>query len=349
MRGFIPFIELFQSQFSQDIQKHVMQSVLHTLCCSMIFWTVLLLYIFLPINGIFRSTNSRNIKMVANDGIGSVQSRGTFDLQRVKHAGFRNAYFASTEREFYDNPRRRNPAYDGPIIVLPNFLSCDECNDIIELGTELESKGVVADLYLNHRVNRDIAAGNSSAEALALILEQNLSEEELAADSPSGFRAALPPSVLLSGAPVPQNTPRGYPLSPPANSIGERILRLLGCEDRKLAFLDDLWVNPTKDRVMIRDQTTVHYRSGEGVPPHVDGNHATVLVYLNDLEAGDGGRTIFPEAGIASIPRKGTALMYCSRGQKLLHFAERVKGNKEKWVMQLLIDHNYRKDTISNY
>ena len=86
-----------------------------------------------------------------------------------------------------------------------------------------------------------------------------------------------------------------------------------------MSFAADAWVNPNKNRVMVRDQTTVHYRQGEGVPPHVDGNHATLLVYLNDMEEGSGGRTIFPEAGIASIPKRGVALLYCSRGQRLLH------------------------------
>ena len=97
-----------------------------------------------------------------------------------------HTFFASMKRAFYDNPRRINPAYDGPITIRPNFLFCDECDDIIELGTELDSTGMV----LNHRVNRDIATGNSSAEALALILEQNLNEV-LTADY-----QALPPSVL---------------------------------------------------------------------------------------------------------------------------------------------------------
>lgn len=72
------------------------------------------------------------------------------------------------------------------------------------------------------------------------------------------------------------------------------------------------------------------------------------VLYACMCQRGTGGRTIFPEAGIASVPTSGTALMYCSRGQRLLHFAEQVKVG-EKWVCQILIDHKYRRDATSNY
>jgi hypothetical protein len=272
--------------------------------------------------------------------------RGTFDVQRIKEAGFKDAHLASTERESYNRPERRIPKYDAPIVIIPNFLTPEECDHIVRVANDLESKGVVADLYLNHRLNKELEASESSQEARELILEQNLDPEELAADSPSGFRSQLPPSVLLGGQPLTEGQPRGHPVPAPKDSIASKILRLIGCEERKMSFLEDEWINPSKEKVMIRDQTTVHYRPGEGVPPHVDGNHATLLCYLSDSEVGAGGRTVFPEAGIASIPKRGTALIYCSKGQKLLHFAERVKKN-EKYVMQVLIDHRYRKDSTA--
>ena len=156
------------------------------------------------------------------------QYDGTFELNRVIKAGFPQAYFASTKKENYDHPSRRRPQYDSPIIVIPKFLSDAECNEIIRVGKELEEKGIVADLYLNHRLNKDIASGNRSIEALKLIQEQNLSEEELAADSPSGFRAAIPPQVLLSGQPLTDGLPRGSLIIPPDGSIGEKLLALLG-------------------------------------------------------------------------------------------------------------------------
>ena len=208
----------------------------------------------------------------------------TFSLERIHNAGFPSAFIAGINKEIYDRPERRRPQYDAPIIVLPGFVTAAECSEIIRVGSELESKGIVADLYLNHRVNKDLSSGNVSSEAQQLIQEQNLSEEELAADSPSGFRSPLPPSVLLSGEPLLPSSPRGHAIFPPSNSIGQRILQLVGCEDRKISFLEDLWINPNKDCIRIRDQTTVHYRPGEGVPPHVDGNHVTILIYLNDME-----------------------------------------------------------------
>lgn len=272
---------------------------------------------------------------------------GTFDLNRIKEAGFPNAYIASTEKEAYGRPERRIPKWDAPIVVLPDFLTGEECDEIMRVGAQLEREGVVADMYLNHRLNKEVKSDSTSMEAMELIQDQNLDEEELAADSLSGFRAPLPPSVLLAGQPLIEGNPRGQPVAAPPNSIGSKVLKLLGCGDRKLAFLEDEWINPNKERIMIRDQTMVHYRVGEGVPPHVDGNHATVLVYLADVEVGAGGRTIFPEAGIASVPKRGSALLYCSKGQRLLHFAERVKAN-EKWVMQMLIDYTYRSGGASN-
>lgn len=273
--------------------------------------------------------------------------RGTFDVQRIKDAGFAEAYYATSETLPYDRPKRRIPKWDAPIIVVPNFLTDEECDEIIRVGSELETQGIVSQLYLNHRLNKEVSSQSTSAEALELIREQNLDEEELAADALSGFRAPLPPSVLLAGEPLTEGKPQGEPVPAPTNSVGAKMLKLLGCEDRKMSFLEDQWINPSASKIMIRDQTTVHYRVGEGVPPHVDGNHATLLLYLNDVEPGHGGRTVFPEAGIASVPRRRTALLYCSKGQKLLHFAEQVKA-KEKWVMQVLIDHNFRRGGTGN-
>ena len=88
--------------------------------------------------------------------------------------------------------------------------------------------------------------------------------------------------------------------------------------------------------VVIRDATVVHYREGEGVAPHVDGKDATLLVYLNTVAEGAGGRTVFVEDGFASRPQAGRALMYWSKNE-LLHYSEAINRG-EKWVLQLLID-----------
>jgi len=72
------------------------------------------------------------------------------------------------------------------------------------------------------------------------------------------------------------------------------------------------------------------------VPPHADGKDATLLVYLDDVPEGCGGRTVFPEYGFSQLPRKGTAMLYRSKPE-LLHYSEAVNG-AGKWIMQLLID-----------
>jgi hypothetical protein len=106
------------------------------------------------------------------------QAGTTFDLQRVHDAGFPQAYLASPETgEAYNKPDRRITKYDAPIIVIPNFLTEEECDEIMRVGADLESRGVVSDLYLNHRLNNELASAEISAEALALIQEQNLDEE----------------------------------------------------------------------------------------------------------------------------------------------------------------------------
>ena len=84
----------------------------------------------------------------------------------------------------------------------------------------------------------------------------------------------------------------------------------------------------TDERVVVRDQTTVRYEVGEGVAPHVDGKHVTVLICLE--EPLSGGRTVFPDDGIAVAPKKGCAFVYRSCGE-LVHFAEAV-GTKWVWT-----------------
>jgi prolyl 4-hydroxylase len=63
----------------------------------------------------------------------------------------------------------------------------------------------------------------------------------------------------------------------------------------------------------------VRYEKGQQYTPHRDyfepdfkGQNRifTILIYLNDLGPDDGGRTIFPELGIAVVPKLGTAVFW---------------------------------------
>jgi len=101
----------------------------------------------------------------------------------------------------------------------------------------------------------------------------------------------------------------------------------MGLEGRSFFFEEGAWERPTPRRIIIRDQTMVKYGPNDGVPPHVDGKDATLLIYLNTVPEGSGGRTVFPEDGLAVPPTQGTALLYRSKTE-LLHFSEPVEDGE---------------------
>jgi len=255
------------------------------------------------------------------------------DPIRVQNAfsniGLHNFYSTTLPR--YSNIKLHHlSGLDDDIIVsIPDFLSEYECDTFITHSNQLISdkdSDSESDLYLNYRVNREVEAGVSQ-EALDLIQEQGLTELELAANAPSGFRTHLHYSVI-------------------GDAIIHRVLELLGFAHRKADFEEGIWVKPDPRTVIFRDQTVVYYQQGEGVAPHVDGKDATVLIYLNDLDTDNdasgksaGGCTVFPEIGVSVAPRKGTAVLYQSK-KSLLHYSERL-GKGEKWILQMLIDYQY--------
>ena len=108
---------------------------------------------------------------------------------------------------------------------------------------------------------------------------------------------------------------------------------------KKLRYSGELYVRPDPLYVVIRDMTVVHYKGGEGVAPHVDGKDATLLLYLSNVDhegkppGSGGGRTVFPEVGVQSVPLQGDAMLYDSRDE-LLHFAEPVQVNKPRRLCQ---------------
>lgn len=238
--------------------------------------------------------------------------------------------------EFFDRATRLND--DPPAFAVDAFLTPEECAEIIRSAQEQRLSGAAeADLYLNYRVNQEVDGGDGqSGEAAALIEDQNLSRDQLSAGASSGFRLQL--SRL--GAQLERCHEEGD------DALGRRLLRLLGLADRRLRFAEDPWIRPDRLYVVVRDVTAVHYLPGEGVAPHVDGKDVTVLIYLNDVAEGCGGRTVFPEDGFASTPVLGRALVYHSK-QRLLHYSEALRAEGgEKWVMQLLVD--FRHNDLSS-
>mmetsp|Transcript_47378 Transcript_47378/g.95463 ORF Transcript_47378/g.95463 Transcript_47378/m.95463 type:complete len:361 (+) Transcript_47378:150-1232(+) len=252
---------------------------------------------------------------------------------------------------------------DPPMVALPNFLTNAECDEIIALAKEQQSQGREATDYLNHRVNKEISEQGRSDEAASLLVAEGIDEKVTAnkgleATDTGGFR------VRLIEADV-------------ERMLGERLLRVMGLEERRFRFESQFFVQADPRTVMVRDQTVVHYENGDGVPPHVDGKDATLLVYLSDPPSGGGGRTVFPDypplpseafpewpkgkppvsgadedpqedfSCLAFAPKKGAALLYWS-DKELLHYSERVgeappqTPSSEKQILQLLLDFNYR-------
>jgi 2OG-Fe(II) oxygenase superfamily len=216
---------------------------------------------------------------------------------------------------------------DPPLLCIEGFLSELECDKLIETQRR---DGNECDLYLNYRVNSELEAKTEtrrSEEAGKLIDAWDLEFDALTAGDRSGFRTQIDPTCDAF------------------QPIVRKAQALLGLEDRDVVFSEKLWVRPSKRVFCIRDQTAVHYQTGEGVSPHVDGNDATVLIYLSggtDLSEDPGGATCFPEVGLRVKPKRGMALLYWSK-HHLLHYAEKVRVG-EKWICQLLIDFRVRSD-----
>jgi 2OG-Fe(II) oxygenase superfamily len=216
---------------------------------------------------------------------------------------------------------------DPPLLCVDEFLSDAECNALVESQRQQSAE---CDMYLNYRVNSELVeteGAGVSAEAVKLIDAWSLSSDALTAGDRSGFRTRVDPG------------------SDAFQPILEKVKVLLGLERKEAVFAEDAWVRPNRRSFCIRDQTTVYYRLGEGVSPHVDGKDATVLIYLSgEASVSDeaGGATCFPEIGLRIKPKKGTALLYWSK-HHLLHYAEKVRVG-EKWICQLLVDFRVRND-----
>mmetsp|Transcript_23989 Transcript_23989/g.45146 ORF Transcript_23989/g.45146 Transcript_23989/m.45146 type:complete len:301 (-) Transcript_23989:44-946(-) len=223
------------------------------------------------------------------------------------------------------------------VVQIPNFLTPEECGRLIGLGEAVALTGQECEEYLNARVNEEISEKGVSLEASELISEHM--DDSCAIDinesAGGGYRVRLGEDDIR-------------------DALEEKVKFIMGLEDRTEGFYfeEGAWERPTPRRIVIRDQTMVKYSESNGVPPHVDGKDATLLIYLNTVDAKHGGRTVFVEDGLAVAPVQGTALLYKSQTE-LLHFSEPVKSKEgTKYILQLLIDyeHDYKKgETVTDF
>jgi len=208
---------------------------------------------------------------------------------------------------------------------------------LIEMGERVAETGEECEEYLNARVNEEVNEKGVSSEASELITEHmdDFCSIKMTSSAGGGYRVRLNESDIKS-------------------MLEDKVKYIMGLQDRSEGFFfeEGAWERPTPRRIVVRDQTMVKYEETNGVPPHVDGKDATLLIYLNTVEEGKGGRTVFVEDGLAVKPVEGTALLYKSKTE-LLHFSEPIKDKKgTKYILQLLIDyeHDYKKgDTITDF
>lgn len=151
-----------------------------------------------------------------------------------------------------------------PILELPNFLSKDECAAIRNWASyAIENGAEECGEYLNARVNQEVEEKGASEEGAALINEFDLDSSSLNAQHKGGFRIRLSQDIIHQ-------------------FVKQPLLDILGMSGRSLVFEEGQWIRPTPRQICVRDQTVVLYSPGNGVPPHVDGKDATLLVYLSD-------------------------------------------------------------------
>jgi len=179
-------------------------------------------------------------------------------LQKVKHVwGTRPNVAAFPGANFPLN-------HDHPILEIPNFLSPEECRFLRDWAFHaIENGADECDDYLNYRVNQEVDASGASKEGRALLADISVAQESLSAENKGGFRVRLDTKLI-------------------EDMLKTRILTLLDMPGRNFVFEEGQWIRPDPRSVVIRDQTVVLYRQGDGVPPHVDGKDGTLLVYLND-------------------------------------------------------------------
>uniref|UniRef100_A0A7R9ZNK8 Fe2OG dioxygenase domain-containing protein n=2 Tax=Craspedostauros australis TaxID=1486917 RepID=A0A7R9ZNK8_9STRA len=234
-----------------------------------------------------------------------------------------------------------------PILEIPNFLAADECAFLRNWATQAIQNGAQeCDDYLNARVNKEIEQDGITQEGKQLIEEHLTTDGSGSSSSTNGENGQAPALKATDTG--------GFRLRVDQEVIEtllkSRILQLMSME-RDFVYEEGAWIRPTPKTVVVRDCTIVYYDHGDGVPPHVDGKDATLLLYLNTLPEGVGGRTVFPEDDFAQLPQEGTALLYRSKTE-LLHYSEAMSQRHEKWIMQFLLDydHDYQPgDTIVDF
>ena len=256
----------------------------------------------------YKTVHKQNINYNDINGFNeNVTNEPAYNLNFIHSLGYKKAYYPDNSKS---------------IIIIPEFFSDDICNYIINIGKRKESNNELDSSYMNSLINKEIDYSSQSNFSKFLLSNHNVDNSLLDETTRAGFRCFLPSNEFVD---------MQY------NNINlfEKLIQILGYHKKDVIF-SETTQDDVIDKVVIRDQSIVHYKENEGIPPHIDETKHTILCYLNDIDSTNGGRTIFPENNISISPKKGTIVIYSSMWD-LLHYSEKVKG-VEKWIMQILID-----------
>lgn len=256
----------------------------------------------------YKTVHNENITYSnINNFIENDINENIYDLDLIHNLGYKKAYYPNNNKS---------------IVIIPEFFSNDICNYIINIGKDKENNNDLDSTYMNYIINEEVDNNSQSNFSKFILSKYNIDKEHLDETSRGGFRCFLPSNELVC-------------MQYDNINLFEKLIQIIGYDRQDVTF-PDLIQDDIFDKSIVRDQSIVHYRENEGIPPHMDDTKHTILCYLNDVDINSGGRTIFPENDIYISPKKGTVVIYSSIWD-LLHYSEKIKEG-EKWIMQLLID-----------
>lgn len=242
-----------------------------------------------------------------------------FNLKSIHNMGYTKAYY---------------PVNDKPIIIIPEFLSEEICDYIINIGKNKKYNNEHDPSYINNMINSEINESSVSNYTKHLIQMHNIDKEHIDENTKAGFLCLVTSNEIIN---MEYNNYK----------ILDNLIKLIrdNTDDKnsRLFVTPDEIIEKNQEQKdsyygipIIRNQSLIHYQKNEGELPDIDESKYTILCYLNDVDSDNGGRTIFPEHNISITPQKGTVVVYSSTFD-LLHYSEKIRA-EEKWIMQVFID-----------